>query len=95
MATAGSAQLLRIAHEVGTLEIGKKADIILIDMRKPHLQPIHNLHSLLAYSANGADVDTTIVNGKVLMQGRQLLTIDEDELLEQVSLRSKRIVEGI
>lgn len=95
MATAGSAELLRIAHEVGTLEIGKKADIILIDMRKPHLQPIHNLHSLLAYCANGADVDTTIVNGKVLMQGRQLLTIDEDELLEQVSLRSKRIVEGI
>ncbi|MEK4006008.1 amidohydrolase [Paenibacillus sp. FSL H3-0333] len=95
MATAGSAELLRIAHEVGTLEIGKKADIILIDMRKPHLQPVHNLHSLLAYCANGADVDTTIVNGKVLMQGRQLLTIDEDELLDQVSLRSKRIVEGI
>jgi len=95
MATVGSADLLNIGHEVGTLEIGKKADIILIDMRKPHLQPTHNLHSLLAYSANGADVDTTIVNGKVLMQGRQLLTIDEDELLMQVSQRSNRIVKGI
>ncbi|MCR8659101.1 amidohydrolase [Paenibacillus endoradicis] len=95
MATVGSAGLLNIGHEVGTLEIGKKADIILIDLRKPHLQPIHNIHSLLSYCANGSDVDTTIVNGKVLMQGRQLLTIDEDELLKQVSTRSKRIVDGI
>lgn len=95
MATVGSAELLDIGHEVGTLEIGKKADIILIDLRKPHLQPIHNINSLLAYCANGSDVDTTIVNGKVLMRGRQLLTIDEDELLKQVSLRSKRIVDGI
>jgi len=95
MATVGSAELLNIGYEAGTLEIGKKADIILIDTRKPHLQPIHNLPSLLAYCANGADVDTTIVNGKVLMQGRQLLTIDEDELFRQVSTRSKRIVDGI
>jgi 5-methylthioadenosine/S-adenosylhomocysteine deaminase len=64
-------------------------------MKKPHLQPIHNVESLLAYSVNGADVDTTIVNGKVLMKDRQLLTIDEGELLSQVSIRSKRIVEGI
>ncbi|MCC2686455.1 MAG: cytosine deaminase-like metal-dependent hydrolase, partial [Paenibacillaceae bacterium] len=95
MVTGGSARLLNIDHEVGTLEVGKKADIILIDLRKPHLQPVHNLHSLLAYCANGADVDTTIVNGKVLMQGRRLLTIDEEELLKQVSVRSKRIVEGV
>lgn len=95
MATVGGAELLNIGHEAGTLEIGKKADIILIDARKPHLQPIHNIHSLLAYCANGADVDTTIVNGKVLMQHRQLLTIDEEELLQQVSIRAKRVVEGI
>ena len=94
MATAGSASLLGIAHEVGTLEAGKKADIILIDLRKPRLQPVHNLSSLLAYCAAGADVDTTIVNGKVLMRGRRLLTIDEDELLKQVSKRARRIVEG-
>ncbi|HEY2494492.1 MAG TPA: amidohydrolase [Paenibacillus sp.] len=95
MATQESAKLLNLDEEVGTLEVGKKADIILIDMKKPHLQPIHNVESLLAYSVNGADVDTTIVNGKVLMKDRQLLTIDEGELLSQVSIRSKRIVEGI
>ncbi|MHA6484523.1 amidohydrolase [Paenibacillus sp. strain BS8-2] len=95
MATSGSAEVLNIGHEVGTLEVGKKADIILINMNKPHLQPIHNIHSLLTYCANGADVDTTIVNGKVLMQGRNLLTIDEDELMKQISSRAGRIVAGI
>ncbi|MCR2803874.1 amidohydrolase [Paenibacillus soyae] len=95
MATAGSAELLHIGHDTGTLEIGKKADIILIDLRKPHLQPHHDLYSLLSYCANGADVDTTIVNGNVLMQGRRLLTIDEDELFKQVSIRAKRIVDGV
>jgi len=95
MVTQGSAKLLKINEEVGTLEVGKKADMILIDMNKPHLQPIHNVESLLAYSVTGADVDTTIVNGKVLMKHRQLLTMDQEELLFQVSIRSKRIVEGI
>lgn len=92
MATTGSAELMNISQEVGTLETGKKADIILIDLRKPHLQPVHSLHSLLAYCANGADVDTTIVNGQVLMQGRQLLTINEEELLQEAAIRAKRIV---
>ncbi|TXK81897.1 amidohydrolase [Paenibacillus sp. N3.4] len=95
MATRESAKLLNIDKQVGTLEIGKRADIILIDMKKPHLQPLHNVASLLAYSVNGSDVDTTIVNGKVLMKHRQLLTIDEDELFKEVMTRSKRIVEGI
>ncbi|KGE16301.1 amidohydrolase [Paenibacillus wynnii] len=95
MATVESAKLLNISHETGTLEVGKKADVILIDLNKPHLQPIHNLISLLAFSANGGDVDTTIVNGKILMRNRQLLTIDEEELFREVTERSKRIVHGI
>ncbi|BFH13751.1 amidohydrolase [Paenibacillus melissococcoides] len=95
MATRESAKLLNIDREAGTLEAGKLADLILVDMNKPHLQPIHQIESLLAYSANGADVDTTIVNGKVLMRHRQLVTIDEDEVLRQASIRAKRIVAGI
>ncbi|WP_379133709.1 amidohydrolase [Paenibacillus sp. sgz500958] len=95
MATAESARLLNIADETGTLETGKKADLILIDMNKPHLQPVHHVASLLAYSANGGDVDTTIVNGQILMRNRRLLTIDEEELFREVSVRAKRIVEGI
>ncbi|MET3210552.1 UNVERIFIED_CONTAM: cytosine/adenosine deaminase-related metal-dependent hydrolase [Paenibacillus sp. PvR008] len=64
-------------------------------MQKPHLQPIHQIESLFAYSVNGADVDTTIVNGRVLMRGRQLLTIDEKEVLVQATVRGKRIVQGL
>ncbi|MBE0339320.1 hypothetical protein [Paenibacillus sp. 23TSA30-6] len=63
-------------------------------MQKPHLQPIHQIESLLAYSASGADVNTTIVNGCVLMRGRQLLTRDEKEVLAQATVRGKRIVQG-
>lgn len=95
MATRESAKLLKLQEEVGTLEIGRKADLILIDTNKPHLQPLHNIESLIAYSVNGADVDTTIVNGQILMRNRQLLTIDEEELFRQVNIRAKRIVEGI
>ncbi|WP_337032036.1 amidohydrolase [Paenibacillus illinoisensis] len=95
MATRGSAGLLKLQEHVGMLEAGRKADLILIDLEKPHLQPVHEVESLLAYSVNGADVDTTIVNGQVLMRGRKLLTIDEDELYREVKVRAKRIVEGI
>ncbi|WP_145147249.1 amidohydrolase [Paenibacillus xylanexedens] len=95
MATRGSANLLGLQHEVGVLEAGRKADLILIDLTKPHLQPVHEVESLLAYSVNGADVDTTIVNGQILMRGRKLLTIDEEELYREVKVRAKRIVEGI
>ncbi|GAS81383.1 amidohydrolase [Paenibacillus amylolyticus] len=95
MATRGSASLLGLQHEVGVLKVGRKADLILIDLAKPHLQPVHEVESLLAYSVNGADVDTTIVNGQILMRGRKLLTIDEEELYREVKVRAKRIVEGI
>jgi 5-methylthioadenosine/S-adenosylhomocysteine deaminase len=95
MATIQSAKLLQIDREVGTLELGKKADLILLDINKPHFLPLHNIESLVAYAVGGADVDTTIVNGKIVMRHRQLLTIDEDELVQQVTLRSKRIVAGL
>ncbi|MCK6073706.1 amidohydrolase [Paenibacillus silvae] len=95
MATRGSAKLLSLHDEVGVLAPGYKADLILIDLAKPHLQPIHNLESLLAYSVNGADVHTTIVDGQILMRDRKLLTLNEDELYREVNARAKRIVEGI
>lgn len=95
MATSGSAYLLNLHEDVGVLDVGRKADLILIDLRKPHLQPMHNVESLLAYSVNGADVDTTIVNGRVLMRHRELLTLDEEIVLGEARKRAARIVEGI
>lgn len=95
MATVEGAKLLKLGDAIGTLEIGKKADLILIDTAKPHLQPVHDIEAVLAYSANGADVDTVFINGQLVMRGRQLLTIDEEELLTQASARARRLVEGI
>jgi 5-methylthioadenosine/S-adenosylhomocysteine deaminase len=83
MATITGARALGLGQEIGSLEAGKKADIILLDLRKPHLTPRYNLPGLLVYSALGSDVDTVLVDGRVLMQNRQLTTIDLPDLLER------------
>lgn len=95
MATIESAKLLGIEGEVGTLEEGKRADLILIDLNKPHLQPVHDLHALIAYCATGADVDTTIVNGQLLMHRRQLLTLSWEEVMREAAQRAARLVHGL
>lgn len=82
MATINGAIALGLQDEIGSLEVGKKADIVLVDMKKPHLTPLHNVISHLVYSAIGSDVDTVIVDGKVLMRERKVLTFDEDKVLE-------------
>jgi len=95
MATIESAKLLQIDHEVGTLEAGKKADLILLNLDKPHLQPVHDLFALIAYSVTGADVDTTIVNGQVLMRERQFTRFSWEELRQETAKRAARLVEGL
>ncbi|WP_235338342.1 amidohydrolase [Paenibacillus wulumuqiensis] len=95
LATIGSARLLGLDHETGTLEAGKKADLIMINLAQPHLQPVHHLYSTLAYAAVGGDVHTTMVNGQLLMHKRRLLTLDEPKVLEEAGTRAKRIVAGI
>jgi 5-methylthioadenosine/S-adenosylhomocysteine deaminase len=81
MATMEGAHLLGLEQEVGSLEVGKKADMILLDMRKPHLVPTHNICGHLVYCASGADVDTVMVDGKILMQNREFKTLDIDQVL--------------
>lgn len=95
MATIESAKLLGIDGEVGTLEVGKQADLILIDLDKPHLQPVHDLHSLIAYSATGADVDTTIVGGRILMHKRRLTTMSWEDVQREAAQRASRLVVGL
>ncbi|MEW4369589.1 amidohydrolase [Paenibacillus kandeliae] len=95
MATINSAKLLQIDHETGSLQVGKKADMILIDLDKPHLQPVHEPISLLTYAAQGSDVHTTIVNGHILMDNRELVTIDEQRVLQEGRERAHRIVQGL
>ncbi len=63
--------------EIGSLEPGKRADVIVIDLDAPHLTPMYNLYTHLVYSTKSSDVTDTIVNGRVLMRNRRLLSLDE------------------
>ena len=91
MATINGAKALNWNKEIGSIEIGKKADIILIDMNKPHLYPLHNIISALAYSVQGSDVDTVIIDGKILMENREMKTID----VEKVMYNTEKIAQDL
>lgn len=91
MATINGASALGLDNEIGTIEVGKKADLVLIDVEKPHLYPHNDICALLAYSANGADVDTVIIDGKIVMQNRRLVTMDEKRVLREAKRCSSRI----
>lgn len=91
MATVWGASVLGLEKEIGTLEKGKKADIIVVDTHAPHLCPIYDPLSAIVYSASGADVKDVIVNGKVLMKDRSFKTLDKDEIMERVNNISKGI----
>ena len=84
MATCDGAKVLGLDALVGTLEAGKKADICIIDMDKPHLTPLYDEYSHLVYTVGGADVETVLINGKLVMKNRRLLTIDEEETMRRV-----------
>jgi 5-methylthioadenosine/S-adenosylhomocysteine deaminase len=83
MATIKAAKAFGLEKIIGSLEPGKRADIILIDFRKPHLTPIHNPYANILYSANGSDVQTLIVDGRILMENREVKTLDEEEIMQK------------
>ena len=84
MATINGARVLGLDKDIGSLEIGKKADIITINLDKPHLQPIHNLYSHLVHCVEAQDVDNVIINGQVVMKNRGVQTLDEERILKDV-----------
>jgi len=91
MATLGGAKTIGLEDLIGSLEVGKQADIIVIDMKKPHLTPVYNDYSHLVYAASGADVHTVVIAGRPVMENRRLLTIDESDVMSQVRKISKNI----
>lgn len=94
MATINGAKALGRGDEIGSLEAGKKADLILIDLKKPHLTPLYDIESHLVYSSVGSDVDTVIVDGDILMRGREVLTLDEEKILKNAQESSENLLEG-
>ena len=95
MATIDGARVLGLQDLIGSLEPGKKADIIVIDTRQPHLTPMYDVYSHLVYAVSGHDVVTSIVNGKVLMENRVLTTLDQDAVIESVNRIAERVVSKI
>jgi 5-methylthioadenosine/S-adenosylhomocysteine deaminase len=92
MATRNGAQALGLADRVGRIEVGLKADIILLDFEQPHLFPPHDIASHLTYAARAGDVRTVFINGRPVMRDRRLLTLDEDEIFGQVRSRLRRLL---
>ncbi|NRP69613.1 Atrazine chlorohydrolase [Ensifer psoraleae] len=89
MATIDAARALGLESDLGSLETGKKADIVLVDMRKPHLYPPGMPVTRLAHFANAADVDTVIVDGRVLMRGRRIEHLDTADILDSAAREQK------
>src|SRR5262249_53537848 len=79
MATINGARSLGLAHEIGSLEVGKKADLVVIDLDRLHTAPSLNPVSTLVYAATGGEVDTVVVDGKIVVRARQLLSMNEGE----------------
>ena len=92
MATANGARAIGFGSEAGVLKTGMRADIVLLDTDKPHLYPLNDSYSAVVYSAQGGDVDTVIVDGAILMENRELKTIDEEKVKFEVESIAKRLL---
>lgn len=92
MATINGARTLGLEEEIGSIEVGKKADLILIETNASNMTPdSSDLCSNIVYSANGSNVDTTICNGKILMENKKLTTLDEQEIYKKARIAIKEL----
>ena len=93
MATLNGAKALGVP--VGVLRPGMLADIIIVDMHKPHLLPVHNPISHLVYATRGSDVKTTIVNGNILMEDGVVKSIDQEKVMEEADIAAEMLIRRV
>jgi len=93
MATLNGARALGLEDELGSIEAGKKADIIVVNLKNPHALPIHDPISAVVWATTGRDVKTTIIDGKIVMRERKVPTLDEEEILRKAQERAERVVD--
>jgi 5-methylthioadenosine/S-adenosylhomocysteine deaminase len=86
------AAALGLDSAIGSLEVGKQADLIIVDAARPHLAPRHDPVALLVYSAQAADVSTVLVAGRILMEDRVLQTLDEESLLTVATKQTQSLL---
>jgi cytosine/adenosine deaminase-related metal-dependent hydrolase len=91
-ATIGGATALGLGDLVGSIEVGKRADLIVLRTDGAHWTPMLSIVSNVVYSASGSDVDTVMIDGQIVMEGRRMLTLEEDEVLAEARERSAALV---
>ena len=95
MATILGAKALHMETMIGSLEKGKRADIITISLDSPHAVPMYNVYSQLVYALKGSDVEDVMVNGKTIVRDRQMLTIDSPAVFAQVAEYQRQVVRTV
>lgn len=95
MATINGARALHMEKEIGSLEAGKKADVILIRTDAPHATPMYNVYSQLVYALQASDVDSVMIGGRVVMEHRRMLTLDEPSILAHARAYAKKISDSL
>jgi len=95
MATIDGAKVIGLEKIIGSLEAGKRADLIVLDTHKPHLVPMYNPYSHLVYAATGHDVKHSIIDGNIVMEDRRLLTLDVEDIIELSKEKSHKVKEWV
>ncbi len=93
LATIGGARAIGLDRTIGSLEPGKQADILILDIHAPHLTPLYHPESHIVYSAKGSDVRDVMIGGKWRVKSRELVSLNLDEILDQARAEGKRIQE--
>lgn len=95
MATIDGAKTLSWERQIGSIEVGKMADVAVIDFDKPHLYPLYNETSHIVYAVRGADVETVLINGRIVMENREVTTLDVNEVKEKARKAKETLLERL
>jgi 5-methylthioadenosine/S-adenosylhomocysteine deaminase len=95
MATIDGARALHMEKEIGSLEAGKKADLILLNLDEPNAVPMYDVYAQLAYALKGSDVKTVIINGQLVMRDRKVLTVNEEQAMAKAREYKKTIAASL
>jgi 5-methylthioadenosine/S-adenosylhomocysteine deaminase len=95
LATIRGARALHMEREIGSLEAGKRADLVIVDLDTLNQTPLYNIYSDLVYATKAADVRTVLIEGRVVMRDRRLLTLDESDIKARARAFRERIIKSL
>lgn len=95
MATMGGARVLGLDKKIGSIEAGKFADLVQVQLAEPHALPVFNVYSALVYAAKGSDVSDVMIHGKIVVRGRRALTLDRDSILAHAAGFRAKVVASL